>query len=108
MMCCFSFFSFQNQVLFSSWESIFGDDASKMRENVPIYSFDGRDILRDSAWWVYAKYLQLIFVKKQLILLTHFKICYNELPYQLKSWIQTGAADLSSKMPTTAPQKDPS
>lgn len=44
------FSSLQDQVLFNSWESIFGDDASKMRENVPIYSFDGRDILRDSAW----------------------------------------------------------
>uniref|UniRef100_A0A3P9CFT0 Collagen type XVIII alpha 1 chain n=1 Tax=Maylandia zebra TaxID=106582 RepID=A0A3P9CFT0_9CICH len=40
----------KNQVLFSSWDSLFGDNASKMRENVPIYSFDGRDILRDSAW----------------------------------------------------------
>uniref|UniRef100_A0A3Q3S5F1 Collagenase NC10/endostatin domain-containing protein n=1 Tax=Mastacembelus armatus TaxID=205130 RepID=A0A3Q3S5F1_9TELE len=39
----------KDQVLFSSWESIFSD-VSKMRENVPIYSFDGRDILRDSAW----------------------------------------------------------
>uniref|UniRef100_A0A8D3CMZ1 Collagen alpha-1(XVIII) chain n=1 Tax=Scophthalmus maximus TaxID=52904 RepID=A0A8D3CMZ1_SCOMX len=40
----------KDQVLFSSWESIFGDNTSKMRENVPIYSFDGRDIIRDSAW----------------------------------------------------------
>ncbi|CAB1426641.1 unnamed protein product [Pleuronectes platessa] len=40
----------KDQVLFSSWESMFGDKASKMRENVPIYSFDGRDIIRDSAW----------------------------------------------------------
>uniref|UniRef100_A0A3Q3VYJ3 Collagenase NC10/endostatin domain-containing protein n=1 Tax=Mola mola TaxID=94237 RepID=A0A3Q3VYJ3_MOLML len=40
----------KDQALFRSWESLFGDDASKIRENVPIYSFDGRDILRDSAW----------------------------------------------------------
>lgn len=40
----------KNQVLFSSWESIFSEQSSKMRENVPLYSFDGRDILRDSAW----------------------------------------------------------
>lgn len=40
----------KGQVLFENWESIFGDKASKLRENVPIYSFDGRDILRDSAW----------------------------------------------------------
>lgn len=44
--------SIQDQVLFRSWESMFGDDASKILESVPIYSFDGRDILRDSAWWV--------------------------------------------------------
>lgn len=37
-------------MLFRSWESMFGDDANKILENVPIYSFDGRDILRDSAW----------------------------------------------------------
>ncbi|MEQ2157884.1 hypothetical protein GOODEAATRI_006430 [Goodea atripinnis] len=40
----------KNQVLLSSWDSIFSEDSSKMRENVPLYSFDGRDILRDSAW----------------------------------------------------------
>lgn len=42
--------SIQDQVLFRSWESMFGDDASKILESVPIYSFDGRDIFRDSAW----------------------------------------------------------
>lgn len=40
----------KNQILFKSWESIFGDDPSTFTENVPVYSFDGRDILRDSAW----------------------------------------------------------
>ncbi|XP_008336235.2 collagen alpha-1(XVIII) chain-like [Cynoglossus semilaevis] len=40
----------KDQVLFSSWSSVFGDRADRMRENVPIYSFDGRDIIRDSAW----------------------------------------------------------
>lgn len=40
----------KDQVLFSSWESMFGDNASKMKDNAPVYSFDGRDILRDSAW----------------------------------------------------------
>ncbi|XP_058475540.1 collagen type XVIII alpha 1 chain a isoform X2 [Solea solea] len=40
----------KDQVLFNSWDSLFGDDASKMSENIPIYSFDGRDIVRDSAW----------------------------------------------------------
>lgn len=49
---CRALYSFflKDQVLFRSWESIFGDEASTIRENVPIYSFDGRDILRDSAW----------------------------------------------------------
>uniref|UniRef100_A0A667Z6W2 Collagenase NC10/endostatin domain-containing protein n=1 Tax=Myripristis murdjan TaxID=586833 RepID=A0A667Z6W2_9TELE len=40
----------KDQVLFSSWESVFSDNGGKMRDNTPIYSFDGRDILRDSAW----------------------------------------------------------
>ncbi|XP_056144842.1 collagen type XVIII alpha 1 chain a [Lampris incognitus] len=40
----------KDQVLFSSWESLFSVSGSKMRDNAPIYSFDGRDILRDSAW----------------------------------------------------------
>lgn len=40
----------KGQVLFENWEKIFGDNAEKLRESVPIYSFDGRDILRDSAW----------------------------------------------------------
>lgn len=46
----FPIVNLKDQVLFDSWESIFGDDASRIKENVPIYSFDGRDILRDSAW----------------------------------------------------------
>lgn len=46
----FAIVNLKGQVLFSSWESIFDDNSNKMRENVPIYSFDGRDILRDSAW----------------------------------------------------------
>ncbi|KAI9535111.1 hypothetical protein NQZ68_007200 [Dissostichus eleginoides] len=46
----FSIVNLKDQVLFNSWESMFGDNTNKMRENVPIYSFDGRDTLRDSAW----------------------------------------------------------
>ncbi|MEQ2248389.1 hypothetical protein ILYODFUR_018687 [Ilyodon furcidens] len=46
----FPIMNLKNQVLLSSWDSIFSEDSSKMRENVPLYSFDGRDILRDSAW----------------------------------------------------------
>lgn len=40
----------RDQVLFNSWESLFGEVGGKMKDGVPIYSFDGRDILRDSAW----------------------------------------------------------
>ncbi|KAG9349451.1 hypothetical protein JZ751_027894 [Albula glossodonta] len=40
----------KDQVLFYSWESIFGESDGKMKDGAPIYSFDGRDILRDSAW----------------------------------------------------------
>lgn len=46
----FPIVNLKDQVLFDSWESMFGDNTNKMRENVPIYSFDGRDTLRDSAW----------------------------------------------------------
>ncbi|KAG7246287.1 hypothetical protein CRUP_009900, partial [Coryphaenoides rupestris] len=42
----------KDQELFSSWDSVFGDNGGKMRDGVPLYSFDGRDILRDSAWSV--------------------------------------------------------
>lgn len=55
---CFFIFSWhwysslQDQVLFRSWESLFSDSESRMKDNAPIYSFDGRDVLRDSAWWV--------------------------------------------------------
>uniref|UniRef100_A0A8C4ZY78 FZ domain-containing protein n=1 Tax=Gadus morhua TaxID=8049 RepID=A0A8C4ZY78_GADMO len=40
----------KDQELFSSWDSLFGEVSGTMREGVPLYSFDGRDILRDSAW----------------------------------------------------------
>uniref|UniRef100_A0A4W4GXF4 Thrombospondin-like N-terminal domain-containing protein n=1 Tax=Electrophorus electricus TaxID=8005 RepID=A0A4W4GXF4_ELEEL len=42
------FHPLQDQLLFNSWESLFGE--GRMKSNTPIYSFDGRDILRDSAW----------------------------------------------------------
>lgn len=40
----------KDQVLFNNWESLFSETGGRMKENVSIYSFDGRDILRDSAW----------------------------------------------------------
>lgn len=40
----------KDHVLFNSWESLFSKTEGRMEENASIYSFDGRDILRDSAW----------------------------------------------------------
>lgn len=39
----------QDEVLFDSWDAIFNEGGIK--DNVPIYSFDGRDVLSDGAWW---------------------------------------------------------
>uniref|UniRef100_A0A3B5AU14 Collagenase NC10/endostatin domain-containing protein n=1 Tax=Stegastes partitus TaxID=144197 RepID=A0A3B5AU14_9TELE len=38
----------KDEVLFDSWDAIFND--GRMKDRVPIYSFDGRDVLSDSAW----------------------------------------------------------
>uniref|UniRef100_A0A3Q1EGU0 Collagenase NC10/endostatin domain-containing protein n=1 Tax=Acanthochromis polyacanthus TaxID=80966 RepID=A0A3Q1EGU0_9TELE len=38
----------KDEVLFDSWDAIFND--GRMKDGVPIYSFDGRDVLNDSAW----------------------------------------------------------
>lgn len=38
----------QDEVLFDSWDSIFQEGG--MKEGVPVYSFDGRDLLGDAAW----------------------------------------------------------
>ncbi|KAI3366145.1 hypothetical protein L3Q82_009967, partial [Scortum barcoo] len=38
----------RDEVLFDSWDGIFND--GRMKDNVPIYSFDGKDVLRDSTW----------------------------------------------------------
>ncbi|TRZ04196.1 hypothetical protein DNTS_011992 [Danionella cerebrum] len=40
----------QDEELFSSWESIFNDSDGRMNNNVPIYSFDGRDVLQNDEW----------------------------------------------------------
>lgn len=39
---------FQDEVLFDNWNRIFSD--SRMRDNVSIYSFDGKDVLQDDTW----------------------------------------------------------
>ncbi|XP_069776729.1 collagen alpha-1(XV) chain-like isoform X2 [Narcine bancroftii] len=39
----------KGQVLFDSWESIFKSRATFNRD-IPIYSFDGRNVMKDSSW----------------------------------------------------------
>lgn len=38
----------KDEVLFDSWDAIF--NGGRIRDNVPIYSFDGKDVLSDSTW----------------------------------------------------------
>uniref|UniRef100_A0A3B5QFQ2 Collagenase NC10/endostatin domain-containing protein n=1 Tax=Xiphophorus maculatus TaxID=8083 RepID=A0A3B5QFQ2_XIPMA len=38
----------KDEVLFDNWNRIFSD--SRMRDNVSIYSFDGKDVLQDDTW----------------------------------------------------------
>lgn len=38
----------KDEVLFDSWDAIFND--GRIKDNVPIYSFDGKDVLSDSTW----------------------------------------------------------
>uniref|UniRef100_A0A3Q0SUG7 Collagenase NC10/endostatin domain-containing protein n=1 Tax=Amphilophus citrinellus TaxID=61819 RepID=A0A3Q0SUG7_AMPCI len=38
----------KDEVLFDSWDAIFSD--GRMKDNVSIYSFDGKDVLHDSTW----------------------------------------------------------
>uniref|UniRef100_A0AAY4AZR3 Collagenase NC10/endostatin domain-containing protein n=1 Tax=Denticeps clupeoides TaxID=299321 RepID=A0AAY4AZR3_9TELE len=40
----------KDEALFDSWESIFSDTEGKIRKDVSIYSFDGRDVLTTDAW----------------------------------------------------------
>lgn len=42
--CC------QGEVLFDSWMSIFSGNGGLFNPSTPIYSFDGRNVLTDSAW----------------------------------------------------------
>lgn len=44
--------SVQGEVLFNSWMSIFSGNGGVFNPSVPIYSFDGRNVLTDPAWWV--------------------------------------------------------
>ncbi|XP_067844119.1 collagen alpha-1(XVIII) chain-like isoform X2 [Heptranchias perlo] len=40
----------KGEVLFDSWSSLFSGSQALFKSNTPIYSFDGRDVLRDQAW----------------------------------------------------------
>lgn len=42
----------QDEVLFDNWDAIF--NGGTMKDNVPIYSFDGKDVLHDSTWYGYS------------------------------------------------------
>uniref|UniRef100_A0A3B1K2M5 Collagenase NC10/endostatin domain-containing protein n=1 Tax=Astyanax mexicanus TaxID=7994 RepID=A0A3B1K2M5_ASTMX len=42
----------RDEELFSNWDAIFSDNEGKIRDNIRIYSFDGRDVLEDDAWQV--------------------------------------------------------
>ncbi|NWX91235.1 COIA1 protein, partial [Nothoprocta ornata] len=40
----------RDEVLFSNWEALFAGSEAPLRPGARILSFDGRDVLRDSAW----------------------------------------------------------
>ncbi|NWT75093.1 COFA1 protein, partial [Prunella himalayana] len=40
----------QGETLFSNWESIFDGNGGQFNIHVPIYSFDGRNVMTDSSW----------------------------------------------------------
>uniref|UniRef100_A0A670ZHM9 Collagenase NC10/endostatin domain-containing protein n=1 Tax=Pseudonaja textilis TaxID=8673 RepID=A0A670ZHM9_PSETE len=40
----------RDEVLFNNWENLFSGSEAPFRTGVRILSFDGRDVLRDSAW----------------------------------------------------------
>lgn len=65
---------------------MFGDEASKITENVPIYSFDGRDILRDSAWWVPPAVTLYMDVDSQL--LTELSVFVAQARENGLAWIE--------------------
>lgn len=38
----------KDEVLFDNWDAIFND--GRMKDNVSLYSFDGKDVLKDNTW----------------------------------------------------------
>lgn len=43
---------FQGDVMFRNWRSIFSGNGGRINAKLPIYSFDGRDVLADPFWSV--------------------------------------------------------
>jgi len=49
----FTFLCVQNQILFNSWRDVFdGRGAPFNYDKVPVYSFTGVDVMRDTTWSV--------------------------------------------------------
>lgn len=40
----------QDEVLFNNWEALFTGSGAPLRTGAHIFSFDGRDVLRDAGW----------------------------------------------------------
>ena len=51
MNYCF-ILKFQGEVLFNSWKDLFNGDGGLFSQQARIYSFSGKNILTDFAWWV--------------------------------------------------------
>lgn len=47
---------FQGDVMFRNWRSVFSGDGARIHSRIPIYSFDGRDVLADPFWSVNSVY----------------------------------------------------
>lgn len=43
-------FFFQGEILFNSWLSMFSGDGAVYNPQVPLYSFDGRNVMTDQTW----------------------------------------------------------
>lgn len=41
---------FQGEILFNSWLSVFSGDGAVYNPQIPIYSFDGRNVMTDQSW----------------------------------------------------------
>lgn len=46
----------QGDMMFRNWRSIFTGNGGPINTRIPIYSFDGRDVLADPFWFVHFIY----------------------------------------------------